>query len=181
MTEAEFWELIRRSWQGIPLNEAQKEAIREYLRERMSPDAIRAFEKDFVSKPPPPSSPWWSRFFKPGNIARGGLYLALAYLLVAAVADRYVEPTQISSGNGPCKINAGSVALHVDPSSTGPNGALKAAMDELAVLCGTSSLNCSGGTCPTCAPDVAVQTVNVKTRIFWYTADVTAICQCWCK
>ena len=182
MTEDEIWELIRRSWQGVPLNDAQKEIVREYLRRRLSEQAIREFETGYRPPPPPPPAPprppWWSR---PANIARGGVYLVLVYLFVAAVADSFVDPPQIAGGSGPCAIGAGMVPLHVDPSATGPNGALSAAMGELEMLCGNSNLNCSGGACPTCGPDFAVQTVEIKSRILWYTADVTAICQCWCK
>ena len=181
MTEDEIWELIRRTWQGAPLNEAQKEIVREYLSRRLSESTIREFETGYrppPPPPPPPQPPWWQRL---GRVARGTGYAVLVYLFVAAVADRFVEPPQISGGSGPCNIAAGTVPLHVDPSATGPNGALADAMAELAVQCGNSNLSCSPGGCPTCAPDVAVQTVEIKSRILWYTADVTAICQCWCK
>ncbi|MBI4396449.1 MAG: hypothetical protein HY548_05095 [Elusimicrobia bacterium] len=181
MTEAEFWELIQRAREGVPLNETQKEAIRQYLKGRLSPDSVKAFEKDFIPKNPPPSQPWWTRLFTWKNLGRLGVYGALIYLLGAAIADRIVEPPQISGGSGPCKISAGTKPLHVNPSSTGPNRALKAAIEELESRCAESGLDCSGGTCPSCAPDVAVQSVDIKCRFFWYTAEVTAICQCWCK
>jgi hypothetical protein len=182
MTEAEMWELIRRAReQGIPLNETQKQAIREYLKGKLSPDSIRDFEKDFIKpRPPGPPAPrpWYLR---PINLARFGVYAALAYLLVAAAADSFVEPKEMGGGTGVCNVAAGSKRLFVNPSATGPNGALKKAMEELETNCANAGLNCAGSTCPTCGPDVAVQTVNIKCRIFWYTAEVTAICQCWCK
>ncbi len=182
MTEAEFWELIRRVWeQGIPLNEAQKEAMREYLRSRMSPESIRAFERDWVPRRRPPPRPWWRRLFSPKNLRFGG-YAALLYLLVAAIHDGTVGPPPISSGSGPCNPGAGTVSLYASPSRPGPNSALKAAMEELETQCSRSGLACGvGGSCPTCAPDVAVQTAEIKTRIFWYTTEVTATCQCWCQ
>lgn len=115
------------------------------------------------------------------RILRGGVYLALAYLLVAAVVDSRVKPPKISGGNGPCAINAGRTTMTVNPSATGPNGALRDALAELATKCNASALACGGTSCPTCGPDVAVQTVDIKCRVFWYTAEVTAICQCYCK
>jgi hypothetical protein len=54
-------------------------------------------------------------------------------------------------------------------------------MEELALQCGNSALPCTSTTCTTCGPDAAVQSVYIKNRIFWYTAVVTANCQCWCK
>jgi len=188
MTEQEFWELIERlQKQGVPLSPEQRRAIEEYLRGKMSPGSIKDFEDGLEKGAEVAKQPWWRILFKPVargpwvNVARGGVYLALAYLLIAAWADSRVQPKTISGGKGICNTAAGQKQLHVDPSASGPNGALNDALDELERQCTKSGPNCGGSGCPTCAPDVAVQTVDIKTRIFWYTADVTAICQCWCK
>ena len=58
---------------------------------------------------------------------------------------------------------------------------MKEALEQLEKDCAKAGLNCAGSNCPTCGPDVAVQTVVIKCRIFWYTAVVNATCQCWCK
>ena len=180
MTEAEFWELVRRAReQGIPLNETQKEAMRQFLRERLSPDSVTAFENDFVPpRPPPPEPPpWWKT---PKGWFRLGGWTALIYLLIATLHDTTIGPPTIAGGAGPCNLAAGTVSLSVDPSAPGPNGALLAAIDELEAQCTASGLVCAGGTCPTCAPGINVQTVEIKSRIFWHTAVLTADCECWC-
>ena len=183
MTEAEMWELIRRAReQGIPLNDAQKRAIEEYLRGRLSPQSAKDFAEDFASKPKPaPRPPWWKRLpWK--NAARGTVYAALAYLLIAAVHDRTVKHVPIAGGKGPCNIAAGQIKMSADPSAPGPNGALEDALTGLNARCAAAPLACApgAGICPTCAPDFAVQNVDIKNRIFWYTAVVDGICQCWC-
>ncbi|MCB0430068.1 MAG: hypothetical protein H6585_02255 [Flavobacteriales bacterium] len=117
------------------------------------------------------------------GVVRGGVYVALAYLLVAAIIDNRTKLPPQKGGSGACNIAAGIKDLHVDPSAIGPKSALKKAYAELDAQCAKAGLKCAGGNtnCEKCEPDVAVQTVDIKNRLFWYTADVTAKCQCWCK
>ncbi|OIQ03916.1 MAG: hypothetical protein COS82_10520 [Zetaproteobacteria bacterium CG06_land_8_20_14_3_00_59_53] len=178
MTEAEIFELIRRSMeQGVPLNETQKEIVRQWIKQRLSAETAAGFKP--LPPEPPPTLPWWRNLRILGRL---GLYGALAYLLIAALYDSTVTQPPIISGSGPCNVAAGSVVVQADPSAVGPNAALKAAMEEINSKCASSGLACStGGTCPTCAPDPAVQNAEIKTRVFWYTAEVSATCQCWCK
>lgn len=180
MTEAEFWQLLKRLWgKNVPLNPTQRAALLESIRARMSEGSARSFEEVLRSLKPPTKPPWWKRVFSPKNLRIAG-YAALFYLLVAAIYDANVDPPTISSGTGICNTAAGTVAVAANPSRPGPNTALRAAMEQIATQCNAAALACTSVTCPTCGPDPAVQSVVIKNRLFWYTAEVTATCQCWC-
>lgn len=125
--------------------------------------------------PTPPGTPTWM------TAARVGVYAALAYLLIAAIADRQVDLVHVGGGAGPCATGVKGIPLSVSASSYGPKSALDKAMSIIRANCQETALACKDPKCPTCGRDAAIQTVDVKTRIFWATADVTAICQCWCK
>ena len=129
--------------------------------------------------PPPPAprpTPRWV------NGARAGVYVFLAYLLIAAVADSQVDLTHGPAGTGACAINATPVNVSADESSYGPKSALKDALAEVESQCTRSGMPCvDPNRCSTCAPDAAVQSTEIKSRIAWYTAVVTAQCLCRCK
>lgn len=122
----------------------------------------------------PPTPPWMTA-------ARVGVYAALAYLLVAAIADSQVKLEHPAAGRGACATNVTPVPLSISASSYGPKSALEKALSLIRADCESRRLACTSSTCPTCGPDAAVLSVDVSTRIFWATADVTASCQCWCK
>ena len=97
------------------------------------------------------------------------------------MADSQKELKHPPAGHGPCATNVQPVPLETDDWSYGPKTALDAVLTKIAGMCAEQRLPCTDQECPTCAPDAAVQTVEVKTRVFWYTAVVSARCQCWCK
>jgi hypothetical protein len=112
---------------------------------------------------------------------RGGIWLALLYLLLAAIADSQVTLAHGPAGKGPCAVNATPVRVNADESSYGPKSALQDAMAEIQRKCGEAPVNCADPECKTCAKDAFVNSVEVKSRVFWYTAVVAADCRCWCK
>jgi hypothetical protein len=162
-----------------PPDDAPFEVWLRYLEEaRKAGHAVRAPEsvmRRLLTQPPPPGGGTlrW--------LARGGVYGALAYLFVAAVVDHFHKLPQGGGGSGPCDTSVKPVPISASRSATGPKGALDKAYQDLDAQCMGAGLKCKTTTCPTCGPDVAVQTVDVSSRVFWYTADVTGICQCWCK
>lgn len=113
--------------------------------------------------------------------ARGGLWAALIYLLGAAILDSMTDLQHDPAGNGPCAVNATPVPIDAEESSYGPKSALKDALDEIKRKCANASVNCSDPLCETCEKDPFITFAEVKSRLFWYTAVVTADCRCWCK
>ncbi|ELR71687.1 hypothetical protein C900_02272 [Fulvivirga imtechensis AK7] len=113
--------------------------------------------------------------------ARGGVYLILIYLLGAAIIDATTDLEHGNTGNGVCAANATPENVDADVSSYGPKSALRNALKDIQSKCENSSVNCTDPECHSCGKDAAVQTTEIKNRILWYTAVVTAKCQCWCK
>jgi hypothetical protein len=116
---------------------------------------------------------------------RGGAYAALAYLLIAAVADRYVEVPRVSGGKGPCDNLAKRRIVKVENSSYGPNASYRDAYQEAVDSCnaqkmGGVKISCVDQTCSECKYEMIIKNIDIKTRIFWYTTEIEAYCQCWC-
>jgi len=152
------------------------ELAREWIRRRLSRQSIEAFARDTPSTVPktPPTSLW-------RGVVRGGVYGTLGYLLVAAIYDRFVQLPKAGGGKGPCAPSVTPVKIAATRLGVGPKSALSKVYADLDAQCAASGLNCASPTCATCAPDVAVQTVDIKIRVLWYTATATGVCQCWCK
>jgi hypothetical protein len=122
------------------------------------------------------------RYMKRLKLAgRTAVYSALLYLLVAAVADKDVEMPVTSGGNGPCSDLNNKRSIKVENSSYGPKSSYTQAYEEVQAKCNAFRLSCPDEKCNSCAPDIIINTVDIKNRIFWYTTEITATCQCWCK
>ncbi len=122
------------------------------------------------------------RYMKRLRLAgRTALYGALLYLFVAAVADRYTDMPETSGGNGPCADINNRRSITVENSSYGPKSSYKQAYEEVEEKCRAFRLACPDEKCGSCGPDIIINLVDIKTRVFWYTTEIKATCQCWCK
>jgi hypothetical protein len=65
----------------------------------------------------------------------------------------------------------------------GQKTALQRAIDQAAEACGGDAARCGGGTCregARCRPVPAIQTVDLRWRVFWTTAFIEYTCPCGC-
>ena len=111
---------------------------------------------------------------------RGAGYAALAYLLVAAIADRNVEKPKIKGGNGPCDSFEKRSSIKVSDWSYGPNAAYKNAYNKALQACKAKKMICSDERCPDCKYELVIQNWDWSTTIFTYSVEIEAYCQCWC-
>jgi hypothetical protein len=185
MTEAEILAILDRlKTENVPLSDAQKQEILEWLRRRMSAKTI----KDFVYDPTkPPSGPTaWDKFLRfiraPHSKFWRALWLIPIYMAGALIIDsNFVDPPSIASGKGPCSVNTRPIPITASATTYGPNAALRDAIAELERKCAASGIVCTDPRCPTCGGDVQITSVDITDYILVYTADVTANCACWCK
>ena len=137
--------------------------------------AVAEAEADLAAAGVVTKVPWWK------TAIRGGIWAILIYLLGAAIFDSFVDLTDEPAGEGPCAVAAAAVPVTADESSYGPKSALEDAKAEIKKKCAAATVNCTDPACTTCGKDAFVTSTEIKTRIFWYTAVVTADCRCWCK
>ncbi len=100
-------------------------------------------------------------------VVRGGVAVALAYLLGVAIIDVNVEYVFEDDGLGPCAIRTTPVPFTVSASASGPNVAFKKVLSKMRGQCANTNVNCKDPNCPTCGRDAAIRTTKLKTRIFW--------------
>jgi hypothetical protein len=179
-------ELIRRSIEsngGVPLNEIQKKAIEEYLAKRGSSEFAKAFAQDATATAERQAaagaarSGFLSRLLPYARV----IWLIPVYMLIALIWDSQQDTRTLNIGKGACSTHTPGKTLKVSVSFVGPKSAMNRAIDEINSQCAASGVSCIDPSCPTCGPDVAINTIDIHDYILWYTADVTGTCQCWCK
>jgi hypothetical protein len=183
MSDEYILELIRQMLEGKKLNQNQLDAIREWIRGKLSEGSKKAFTSDATKPPRKPTI--WERLRRllrrfPRKALRA-LWIVPIYLAIALLVDMNLDPQPIGGGLGACAIDATPVPLSAKERSFGPKSALADAQDELARQCNTAAIDCTDPACPTCGNDVFVSTVDITSYLLFYVAEVTGDCRCWCR
>lgn len=133
-----------------------------------------------------------------GAAAAGGAAATALAVLAAALAVAFAfwsigseVMTQIvlPQDGAPCALDTedgvamATVVRTLSASAVGRRSALQAAIDAAATACAQDAARCGGGECgegARCRPVPAIQSVDLRWRLFWTTAVVEFTCPCGC-